>query len=192
MRAGDVRMTQAINGCSFGARAAANQASTNSTSTTGQVLAEIGRLIDCEVELVARSTANGMVFLIAPVDRKRLRSVYWGLVRADPCAGVWKSPEAALVGFLSRCLGWAAAARRQSPRDVERFVIEQVCVSPGGAPALQVRQAAREAGISDSALHRAAARVGVQRRKLGMRGGWVWSLSAKKETVSSGGHSDGQ
>ena len=164
---------------------------TNSTSVLGQLLAEIGRLIDCEVELVARSTANGMVFLIAPVDRKRLRSIFGDLVRVDPCAGIWKSPEAALVDFSARCLGWAAAARRQSPRDVERFVVEQVGLM-GGASATQVRKAARQAGISDSALHRAAARVGVQRRKLGMRGGWVWSLSAKKETVSSGGHSHGK
>jgi hypothetical protein len=170
---------------------AACQQCPTSGPSTGQLLAEIGRLIDCEVELVARSTATGLVFLIAPVDRKRLRSVYWGLVRTDPCAGIWKSPEAALVGFSARCLGWAAAARRQSPRAVERFVVEQVDLV-GGASATQVRQAARQAGISDSALHRAAARVGVQRRKLGMRGGWVWSLSAKKETVSSGGHSAGQ
>jgi hypothetical protein len=161
------------------------------TLTTAQILAEIRLLIDCELELVFRSTASGPVFLIAPVDRRRLRSVFWELVRADPCAGIWKSPEAALVGFSARCLGWAAAARRQSPRDVERFVVEQVGLM-GGASATQVRKAARQAGISDSALHRAAARVGVQRRKLGMRGGWVWSLSAKKETVSSGGHSHGK
>jgi hypothetical protein len=148
---------------------AACQQCPTSGPSTGQLLAEIGRLIDCEVKLVARSTATGLVFLIAPVDRKRLRSVFWDLVRADPCAGIWKSAEAALVGFSARCLGWAAAARRQSPRAVERFVIEQVSLMGG-----------------------AYARVGVQRRKLGMRGGWVWSLSAKKETVSSGGHSNGQ
>jgi hypothetical protein len=159
--------------------------------TADQLLAEISRLIDCEVELVERPTAYGSVFLIAPVDRKRLRSVFWDLVRADPCGGIWTSPEAALVGFTAHCLAWATAPRRQSPRDVERFVIAQVGLM-GGPSATQVRQAARQAGISDSALHRAAARVGVQRSKLGMRGGWVWSLSAKKETVSSGGHSHGQ
>lgn len=159
---------------------------------TDQLLAEISRLIHCEVELVARSTASGMVFLLAPVDRKRLRSVFWDMVRADPCAGVWKSPEATLVGFSAGCLGRAAAARWQSPRDIERFVIAQVGLM-GGASANHVPPpAARQAGISDSALHRAAARVGVQRRKLGMRGGWTRSLSAKKETVSSGGHSHGQ
>ncbi len=152
---------------------------------------EIGRPIGCEVELTLRQTAAGPVFLIAPVDRNRLRSAFWGSVRPDPCAGIWKCPEAAPVGFSARCLGWVAAARRRSPRDVERFVVEQVGLQ-GGASANQIQQAARQAGSSDSALNRAAARVGVQRRKLGMRGGWVWSLSAKMGTLFSKEESNDQ
>jgi hypothetical protein len=154
------------------------------TLATDQLLTEIGRLIDCEVELVTRPSTAGPAFLVVPVERKHLRSVFWELVRADPCAGIWKSPEAALVGFSARCLDWAATARRQSPMDVERFVIEQLDCS-GSAAAAQIQEAARKAGITGSALHRAATRLGVQRRKQGMRGGWMWVLETKTKAQSS-------
>jgi hypothetical protein len=154
--------------------------------SAAQFLTEIGQAIDCELELLARSTSAGPVYLIAPVDRMRLRSVFWGLVRADPCAGVWKTPEAALVGFAIRCLGWAKAARRQSPREIEQFVVDQLGQA-GNARAAQVRQAARIAGITGSALHRAALRLGVCKQKISMSEGWLWSLPTEDELKYSAG-----
>lgn len=158
------------------------------TCTLGKhrLLTELGQLIDCEVELVTRSTAAGPVFLVAPVDRMRLRSAFWGLVRGDPCAGVWTRPEAALVGFAARCLGWAKAARRHSRREIEQFVVDQLGWS-GSARVALIRQSARRAGITDSALHRAAARLGVQRKKISMSEGWLWSLPVEDELKYSGG-----
>jgi hypothetical protein len=129
--------------------------------SAAELLSEIGQLIDCEVELVARGSATGPVYMIVPVDRKRLWSSFWQAVKVDPCGGVWKSPESAVVGFAYRCLMWLRVSRRRSPSAVEKFVQHELGQTRV-APAKQVITAAQSVGISAATLRRAATRLGVQ------------------------------
>jgi hypothetical protein len=155
----------------------------------GKMLAEITGLIDCEVELLARSITDGVVYMIVPVDRKRLRTRFWESVRRDPCAGMWASPEAALVGFSVRSGKWLQTSRRKSPSAVVDFIREQLGESRS-AQARQVITSAASAGISTAALHRAATRLGVRRQKRGMNEGWLWTLPPEDEPKYSKGAGD--
>jgi hypothetical protein len=154
-----------------------------------RMLVEIGRLIDCQVELLARQAAGSMAYIIVPVDRKRLGSGFWQAVRADPCGSVWKSPEAACVGFAARSLRWLRVSRRQPASAVERFVRDQLGQTRA-APARHVITAAQSVGISAATLHRAATRLGVRRQKVSMTEGWLWTLPAEGEPKYSTGASD--
>ncbi|MGH7372288.1 MAG: hypothetical protein ACREJK_10655 [Candidatus Methylomirabilales bacterium] len=58
--------------------------------------------------------------------------------------------------------------------EAEEFLRE--VLDGGPVPAKQVIQEAKEAGISEKTLRRAASRLGVGREKKGMAGPWVWTL----------------
>ena len=158
------------------------------TLPADEILAEIGRLISCEVELVERSTTIGKLYLIVPEDRKCLRSGFWEAVRRSPCAGAWASPERAFVGFTAHSVGWLQESKRRSASAVERFVREQLG-EIRSAPARVVIDAARSAEISTAALHRAATRLGVRRQKISMTEGWLWTLPPEGDPKFSTGAS---
>jgi putative DNA primase/helicase len=62
----------------------------------------------------------------------------------------------------------------ESPADVEDFV--RGCLDRGPATAKSLMADANGAGYSWDQVKRAARRLDVEKRKEGMRGGWVWAL----------------
>lgn len=58
----------------------------------------------------------------------------------------------------------------------------------GGIAAKQVFKAARDAGISEPTLRRAARKLGVEKSKRTFSGGWEWSLPASKVIAPRGDH----
>jgi hypothetical protein len=49
----------------------------------------------------------------------------------------------------------------------------------GPKPSHEVLRAARDRGISSGRLQRVATAIGVKKRKVGMTGGWIWSLEER-------------
>ncbi len=76
-------------------------------------------------------------------------------------------------------------------REAEEFLLD--LLAPGPVPASKVQEQARAAGHSMATVRRAKGQLDVQARKLGMAGGWAWSLSegnqgnAKRPTQNSTG-----
>ena len=65
-------------------------------------------------------------------------------------------------------------AERDALADAVHFLRD--LLSDGPLPARQVRSDGENAGRTWRTLHRAADKLGVDRHKEGMRGGWVWRL----------------
>jgi putative DNA primase/helicase len=71
----------------------------------------------------------------------------------------------------------------ESPADIEAFVCG--CLADGPVAAKIMQQDANGAGYSWDKVKRAANRIGVDKRKDGMRGGWVWALSRAEGSKGS-------
>ncbi len=71
----------------------------------------------------------------------------------------------------------------ESPRVTDAFLRE--CLSVGPVSAKQIRADANGAGYSWDRVQRSARRLNVDRRKEGMRGGWVWVLPEGGSNTSS-------
>ena len=116
-------------------------------------------------------------FLVAPVDRQALSEPFWQAVRASPSAGVWNTPEEAVVCFAAGIGGWRSATARpiQTRAAIERYLRDLLA---GGAEVAvkDVEAAVHSVQRSWSQVKRAAERLGVVKRKAGMQGGWLWSL----------------
>ncbi|MBX9631440.1 MAG: AAA family ATPase [Burkholderiales bacterium] len=100
-----------------------------------------------------------------------------GQVEAAP--GVFASRVVwgeALEGNARELLAEAVPdADGDAPGDVEAFV--RGCLADGPVSARQMRADASGAGYSWDRVRRAAVRIGVDRRKGGMKEGWTWRLS---------------
>lgn len=91
----------------------------------------------------------------------------------------------ALQGTARELLARAEdAAQDVEARDVNEFL--SGLLASGPVAALTVMTEAVSAGYSRDQVQRAARRLGVERRKVGMKDGWVWALPAR-EGSSEGG-----
>lgn len=152
------------------------------------MLSELSALVGHDVELLEPRAG---CWILAPVDRARLRTPFWQAVRASPGAGVWGSPAAALVGFAAGVEGWSHPRRAGPPEGL--YALLQGLLATGPTPVAELLDAAQAAGFSAPQLNRAARRLGVVRKKVGMSGGWTWRLpegdgiaspNASKETTT--------
>lgn len=67
-----------------------------------------------------------------------------------------------------------------SPADVEAFIF--CCLKDGPATAKQMQADTNGAGYSWDRVKRTAGRMGVERKKEGFKGGWLWSLRRMQDT----------
>ena len=67
-----------------------------------------------------------------------------------------------------------------SPADVEAFI--RGCLADGPVTAKQMQTDTNGAGHSWDRVKRAASRIGVERKKEGFKGGWVWTLRRMQDT----------
>lgn len=139
--------------------------------TVTDLLAELSALVGHDVELLEPSAGR---WVVAPVDRARLRVPFWLAVRASSGAGVWRSPEAAIVGFAARAEGLSRPRRARPPEGLYALLIGLFAAGP--VPVTDLTVAARAAGFSAPQINRAARWIGVARRKAGMTGGLGWTL----------------
>jgi hypothetical protein len=89
---------------------------------------------------------------------------------------VWGKPLAGTARELLADAETEADDGEAPEADVDAFV--RACLADGPRPAKAVKADADGAGHSWRTVQRAANRISVERRKEGMRGGWVWALSA--------------
>jgi hypothetical protein len=140
------------------------------------VCRELTSIAGHAVELLERRTpaAGERAYLVAPVERQMLQEPFWQAVLRSPSAGIWDTPEAALVGFAAGARGWTSEKPAAALSDVESGLRERLRSGPVPAAILLSEYAA--VGVSNHRVGRAARRIGVTRHKHGMRGGWIWSL----------------
>lgn len=122
----------------------------------------------------------GGAFVAVPVDRAHLRSPTWAALRAGPRSGIGRTPEeAALLLAHAAGVSTGGARRPATPRAADRWLQEALQRAGGIVLVSDVVQAARAAGIASETLRRAATRLGVVRKELGLQGGWSWTLPAE-------------
>jgi len=93
------------------------------------MLSELSALVGHDVELLEPRAG---CWILAPVDRARLRTPFWQAVRASPGAGVWGSPAAALVGFAAGVEGWSHPRRAGPPEGL--YALLQGLLATGPTP----------------------------------------------------------
>ena len=71
--------------------------------------------------------------------------------------------------------------------EIESVVLDYLEAQGGSAPAGDVLNASRAAGLSDNAVKKARRRIGVKTTKAGMGAGWVWTIDAPKVPEDSKG-----
>jgi hypothetical protein len=62
-------------------------------------------------------------------------------------------------------------------------------LADGPMPSKEVLKNARDAGVAERTLRRAAQDLGVQKSKTAMEGGWLWKLASKVAKPAGGVHS---
>jgi hypothetical protein len=140
-----------------------------------ELVSELSRLVGHPVELLRMTFPSGApACLLRPVDRALRQGAFWRVVRASPSAGIWHTPEEALIGFASSVRGWRAAAASTAPHDLENTLRDRL--NGGPVPAATLLADFAEQGVSRDRVGRAARRIGIVRQKMGMGGGWMWSL----------------
>jgi putative DNA primase/helicase len=87
----------------------------------------------------------------------------------------------ALEGEARDLLATAEAANDPEERNALADAVEflRSLLTDGPQPAKAIRSDGENAGHTWRTMHRAADKLNVDRRKEGMRGGWVWRLPAK-------------
>lgn len=106
----------------------------------------------------------------------------------------------ALPGIQASCISWGSAiegtarellaeveadTKDGEAQDVESFLRSLLADSP--MPVKAVKADADGAGYSWDQVKRASIRIGVEKRKDGLRGGWIWALSSPREHEGSEG-----
>ena len=146
---------------------------------THVVLAALSETAGCAVRLrSARLGQSRTFYMVFPADSSQLTQPLWKAVKQSSNQGIWDTPEQAIVGFATQITGWLDQAR--SPAKCPAVALLQLRLSSGPVAAATLLCEAAEAGISRDRLGRAARRMGVVRRKDGLRGGWLWELPAGK------------
>lgn len=84
--------------------------------------------------------------------------------------------------ILAELEGQDAEAVRSATDEAADFLLE--ALAQRGVPALEVKTAAKLAGISYKCLRRAGKRLGVVTQKSGFEGGWVWRLPGTQDATS--------
>ncbi|MFW9165167.1 AAA family ATPase [Corynebacterium striatum] len=64
--------------------------------------------------------------------------------------------------------------------EIEAVVLDYLASNGGSAPAKEVLKATRAAGLDDNAVKKARGKIGVETKKAGMSGGWVWAIKPGK------------
>lgn len=64
--------------------------------------------------------------------------------------------------------------------EIEAVVLDYLASEGGSAPAKEVLKATRAAGLDDNAVKKARGKIGVETKKAGMSGGWVWAIKPGK------------
>ena len=150
-----------------------------STLNTEALLAALSSLAGFPLQLPTLQTASGKpANLICPPNLADLTQPFWQAVRASETQGIWEAPKQAMVGFASQMTGWLAALQGPRRRTVDDWLKGQL--TGGALAASSLATEAAGCGISRDRLGRAARRLGVVRRKDGMRGGWLRELPAGK------------
>jgi hypothetical protein len=135
----------------------------------------------------------GTVFVAVPVDRALLRAPTWRALRAGPRGGVGNTEIEALLLLAFAAGRVAGGARRPAAPQAADAWLRTVLEGAGApVPVAEVTQAARRAQVSPTAIRRAARRLGVVRRKAGMRGGWVWGLPVEGGASADGAAAAGE
>jgi hypothetical protein len=138
-----------------------------------RVEAELSQLVDHDVELLGRPTSTGQtLYLVMPKDRSRLQARFWRAVQSSDSMGIWSSPEAAVVAFAAGVHAWRAARSPMDGGDIESALTKRLELGPVAAADVLGEFAGM--GVSVHRVGRIARRIGVIRRKSGMRGGWTW------------------
>lgn len=60
--------------------------------------------------------------------------------------------------------------------EIAAVVLDYLESEGGSAPAKEVLKATRAAGLDDNAVKKARSKIGVETKKAGMSGGWVWAI----------------
>jgi hypothetical protein len=131
---------------------------------------EIGALLGHEVRLIRRALPSGsIVYLVVPIERRRLRTAFWQEVQLD--GGAWDSPARACIGFAASMHRW-----RRRPSSRAAMYALQKLLATGPRPARDVAEEMTTLGFGPSLSERTARLCCVMRSKLGNRGPWMWSL----------------
>jgi len=134
-----------------------------------------------QVALLQRGLPGGAhVWMVVPVDRSSMSSARWLAVRALPGSGIWATATEAVAGFGAAWAGGVASSSIEHRGGVPGALAERLSGGPVAASTLIAEYGA--AGVSRHRLGRCAGRLGVIRNKVGMTGGWRWSLPAEERT----------
>lgn len=145
------------------------------TAHETELAQEISAYLRQDVEIVRRTLrGEEAAYMIMPLDRAALGTPLWKAVRDSPSCGVWPSLAAAVVGFSALAASIAEGGNLAPFGGVQGRLRELLASGPVAAAALFADFA--EAGVSRYRVDRAARELGVVRRKLALRAGWIWSL----------------
>ena len=145
--------------------------------------AALSDLVGHAVRLVTVDRPAGAITTVAPVDVRMRQAPFWQAALVSPLPMAWPSAEQAVVGFAASVATCVAAGKRGGRLDPKTALLDRLAGGPLPAADLYCTLAA--AGISRDQADRAARRIGVVRRKAGMRGPWVWGLPDKASAMSS-------
>ena len=96
-----------------------------------ELLAELSLLAGEPVDLVQWQSPRGrLLYLIAPLDRARLRSSFWTNVRASPSQGAWDTPERAVAGFAAGAKEWVASQPHPASSEVDARLRARLAFGP--------------------------------------------------------------
>ncbi len=143
---------------------------------------ELSRLVGQPVEIVRRTYgADASWFFVVPEDRRQLKSAFWRAVKQSDSGGAWPSAAEAVVRFAAGWKEWSQTCAT-SP-GLARELAQQLANGPRAAADLQRHFAGLGASIHQ--LGRVSRRLGVQKRKTGLRSGWLWQLPASEPNKPS-------
>ena len=128
--------------------------------------------------ILARSKSN-----IGPDDG----GFTYTLEQKEALPGIWTSHTVwgeVVIGSARDLLADPDEASKKAPFNEAADFLRQ-CLATGSTPQKTVLSEAKEAGISLITLRRAADRIGVLKRKGGMKDGWYWRLPTAEDAQKS-------
>jgi len=128
--------------------------------------------------ILARSKSN-----IGPDDG----GFTYTLEQKEALPGIWTSHTVwgeVVIGSARDLLADPNETSKKAPFNEAADFLRQ-CLATGSTPQKTVLSEAKEAGISLITLRRAAGRIGVLKRKGGMKDGWYWRLPTAEDAQKS-------